>query len=650
MTTSNRLLDVFRTRPERRPLPRPWETLPRARRAYVIGFVPRSGSTWLSSVVDGTGRIGLPTEWFLPVIARKHADEGQVSTLVDYVDYLMRAKAGTDGFFGLKASFGQLLEAEAEGPLYRLFNCPIDWFRLYRRDYVLQGISLYRAVESGVFHSYMPADEAARNRLRELDYDDSKIHHWVRHSIYQEWMLSAYFERRGLLPIDLVYEDMVENPRATVAFIFKTLGLEIDCSRLVVDTNVRKLGSEIDLAWAERYRVGHADFIEQCDNWRGKSGSSRPLPPKQIAWIPVAWPKLPPAAAITPYLERIDTARQYSNFGPLNRLLEERLAARIHVVAERVVTVANGTLGLTAALMTAGVSAGASVLMPAWTFVATGHAVRMAGLVPYLVDVDPESGLLTPEGAQAALAAAPRPVGAVVPVLPFGQPVDLTTWDGFAAAHRIPVVIDAAAAFDAVRPAKAPMMVSLHATKVLGVGEGGFVVCPDTGFAEDLRRHLNFGFYHVRSATVPALNGKFSEYHAAVGLAALDRWAETRRAFQRVAHSWRRSLATALPDAALPDGYGETWVSSTTVIRLADPEADALKLYLANLGIDSRCWWGRGVHRHPAFAACSRTPLPATEALAERTLGLPCFVDLPDSAISDICQMLSERTHGAVRI
>ncbi|MEI8395415.1 MAG: aminotransferase class I/II-fold pyridoxal phosphate-dependent enzyme [Rhodospirillaceae bacterium] len=346
-----------------------------------------------------------------------------------------------------------------------------------------------------------------------------------------------------------------------------------------------------------------------------------------------------------PYLEQIDAARQYSNFGPLSRTLETRLAARLHVAAERVVTVANGTLGLTAALMAAGVPAGALVLMPAWTFVATAHAVRMAGLVPYLVDIEPDSGIMTPEIAEAALASAPAPVGAVIPVLPFGRPVELGVWDSFSAAYRVPVVIDGAAAFDAVRPAKAPVMVSLHATKILGAGEGGFVVCPDPGFAEDLRRHLNFGFYHVRSATVPALNGKFSEYHAAVGLAALDRWTETRRAFQRVARSWRRTLATTLPDAALPDSYGENWVSSTTIIRFSGAEADALGAYLACHGIDSRPWWSKGVHRHPAFAACSRTPLPTTEELAERTLGLPCFVDLSDTTISHIGKVLGDCPH-----
>ena len=62
-----------------------------------------------------------------------------------------------------------------------------------------------------------------------------------------------------------------------------------------------------------------------------------------------------------------------------------------------------------------------------------------------------------------------------MPVVPFGQPIDVAAWDRFAAATGLPVVIDAAAGFDTLVPGRIPTVVSLHATKVLGAGEGAFV-------------------------------------------------------------------------------------------------------------------------------------------------------------------------------
>lgn len=65
-------------------------------------------------------------------------------------------------------------------------------------------------------------------------------------------------------------------------------------------------------------------------------------------------PKLPAADRIGAYLCKIDESRIYSNFGPLARSLEDRLGARFGLSGENVCSLANGTLGLTLALMAQG--------------------------------------------------------------------------------------------------------------------------------------------------------------------------------------------------------------------------------------------------------------------------------------------------------
>src|SRR5260221_12082929 len=69
-----------------------------------------------------------------------------------------------------------------------------------------------------------------------------------------------------------------------------------------------------------------------------------------ISMVPIARPLLPSAEAIRPYLERIDKTRIYSNFGPLARELEARLAGHFGLSSDCAVSAANATLALTSAL------------------------------------------------------------------------------------------------------------------------------------------------------------------------------------------------------------------------------------------------------------------------------------------------------------
>ncbi|MBA2435580.1 MAG: DegT/DnrJ/EryC1/StrS family aminotransferase [Chthoniobacterales bacterium] len=353
--------------------------------------------------------------------------------------------------------------------------------------------------------------------------------------------------------------------------------------------------------------------------------------------LPVAKPQLPLADEILPYLRRIDQSRWYSNGGPLVQEFEARLAAQTGEGA--VATVANATIGLTLALLTHDLAPGSLCMVPAWTFAATGHAIEHAGLVPWIVDVDPESWALEPDAARELLREAPGPISAVMPVSPFGHPIDFAAWSSFRDETGVAVVIDAAAMFDTIQAGSVPAVVSLHATKVLGVGEGGFVVTDDAGFIQELQKRANFGFWGSREATAPSLNGKMSEYTAAVGLAALDTWETTRADFARVAVSYREALA-GQGKVILQEGFGGRWVSSTVMVAAADAGAEAVGRELAAHRIGTRRWWGGGLHRHGAFAKFPRGRTQQTEDLANSVLGLPCWRDLPNDKIRQICEFV----------
>jgi dTDP-4-amino-4,6-dideoxygalactose transaminase len=333
--------------------------------------------------------------------------------------------------------------------------------------------------------------------------------------------------------------------------------------------------------------------------------------------VAVMRPKLPGAAKVAPYLERIDASRTYSNFGPLNTALEQRLAAHYGTAERSVTAVSNATVGLALALTAQGVKPGALCIMPAWTFIASAHAAMMAGLTPYFVDVDPRTWQLDPAAMAEAIARAPGEVAAVMPVAPFGRPVDARAWEAFRDKTGIPVVIDAAAGFDAAMASSIPTVVSLHATKALGIGEGGFVLSTDLALITEIRMLSNFGFDATRRAQMFATNGKLSEYHAAVGLAALDEWDETREEWKAAAGRYRTALQTN--QMSLQPGFGDRWVGSACVLELSRPDARRVEEALTAAGIETRRWWGDGArsppgHQRPDRRDPRRSLLPGPDA------------------------------------
>ena len=357
--------------------------------------------------------------------------------------------------------------------------------------------------------------------------------------------------------------------------------------------------------------------------------------------IPVLVPTLPETDALIPYLRRIDQANWYSNYGPLWREFRDafstRLAMRTGVENVHVVFTANGTSAIEVALRARALPEHPYCLMPSFTFVATAHAVCNAGMVPYLTDVNPDSLVLTPEIAERALRQLPQKPGAVVVVSAFGSPPDVAGWQDFEQAHGVPVVFDAAAAAASLDSVGAqPMAMSLHATKVLGIGEGGAVITTDFELANRITAMTGFGYLgDARTSIVRGGNYRISEYAAAVGLAALLGLDAKVGRLRAVVAQYRERLANS--PVRLQNGVGEQWITTTLNVL---PPADRVEDMLINLdraGVQWRRWWGLGCHTHPAFEDLPALDLEVTRELAPRVIGVPCHTRLSDEHVATVC-------------
>lgn len=350
--------------------------------------------------------------------------------------------------------------------------------------------------------------------------------------------------------------------------------------------------------------------------------------------IPVMRPRLPQQRQLAPYLQEIDANRIYTNFGPLQLQLELRLADYLGVSSEHVLLVANGTLALQGAVETAATKS-SDWVMPSWTFVASAEAVSTAGAAICFADVDAHTWAM-----QVGDEPSSRPH---LIVAPFGAPPQVAQWRRKVGAS--PMIIDAASCFDSCAAMSAEaldnsmVMISLHATKLVTTGEGGLLV-GDPQWIRDIKRWANFGFRGKRIADVRGTNAKLSEYGAAIGLASLDQWRVSREELVGRLSRYERGLSAigvgVQPSAA--SGY----VTSTIVAQFKSHERrDQCRAALDSHGIETRAWWSEGVHRMESFADCKlREPLVVTDHLAQTTLGLPFYIDMSESDIDRVIEVI----------
>jgi len=182
--------------------------------------------------------------------------------------------------------------------------------------------------------------------------------------------------------------------------------------------------------------------------------------------------------------------------------------------------------------------------------------------------------------------------------------------------------------------------VSLHATKILGAGEGGFIVTSNSELRDRMRAVCNFGFLQSRTAAIPAINAKMSEYHAAVALAALARWPATCVRHKRIM-AWYQHSICRCDNVSLQPGFGEGWITAITNVLLPPGSATRVAERLLESGIDTRQWWGAGCHAQEAFKNCPCGPLPVTNDLGSRVLGLPHFPDMRRHDVARVFDALS---------
>ncbi|WBB81578.1 DegT/DnrJ/EryC1/StrS family aminotransferase [Micromonospora sp. WMMD882] len=341
--------------------------------------------------------------------------------------------------------------------------------------------------------------------------------------------------------------------------------------------------------------------------------------------------------------------------GPLVQEFERRFAR--HCGADvTAVAVNSATAGLHLALEALGIGPGAEVLVPTWTFTATAEVVVHVGATPVLVDVEPET--LTIDLADAARKVTDR-TAAVLPVHFAGRPVDAAALAGFAHAHGLVVVEDAAHAFPAASAgvpigagASAATVFSFYATKTITTGDGGMLVTRNPELARRARvmRLHGFdrdGFDRYRSPR-PAWHYdvvdagykyNLTDPAAALGLAQLDRAETMRRRREEIAGHYREAFASLPLDLPLPaaDGDQHAWHLFVARLRPGAPVGrDEFIAELAHLGVACSVHF-IPLHRHTHWRTrywLTDEMFPVASREFERVVSLPLYSAMTDEQVT----------------
>lgn len=363
--------------------------------------------------------------------------------------------------------------------------------------------------------------------------------------------------------------------------------------------------------------------------------------------IPFIRPTFPePAEFAAEYAEIIEN-NWFSNFGPkeqqFRRALEKYVGHDVHAA-----TFGNGTLALMAAVQAClgHGRPGQRLLMPSFTFVAVAQAAIWNGYQPLFIDVDADTWQPSIDSAREALARHGDEVAGVLLTNAFGvgNP-QIDAWEALAGERGLPLVIDSAAGFGSRYVDGAPVgsrgtceIFSFHATKPFAVGEGGALVSRDPEVVRRVTEFQNFGFDASRASVMLGLNGKLSEFGAAVGLRQLpgldDRLASRQRVFAR--------YVAELADEGLQFQHNAA-SSSLCFASVTCVDTDHKQRVLSQLesdGVQARDYYNPPIHRHPYFAdvpaLTTSMDLSVTSDLCARIVSLPVHDRMPDAQVERV--------------
>lgn len=383
---------------------------------------------------------------------------------------------------------------------------------------------------------------------------------------------------------------------------------------------------------------------------------------------PVRQPHTPAFEKRFPFMRPAlpDLSSVIKEYGPVYEsgvLTNSRLVARLEAaVAERLgvkhcVAVSSCTSGLMMVLRALRLSG--EVIVPSFTFFATGHAVLWNGLTPVFANSELDTWNVSPADIERQI----KPeTSAILAVHMYGNPCDISALEDLARRHHLKLIFDAAHAFGSAYRGK-PVgsfgdaeVFSLSPTKLLVAGEGGLVTTNEAKLAAAVRAMRNYGDLGAYNPEWLGLNARMTEFNAALALHGLPLVDAKVRRRNHIARAYTQMLSglsgirfqkTNPQDTVTYKDY-----SIHVTPDLCGITRDDLANALLDNNIETKKYFYPPLHRQLLYAKFhhpDRNDLSQTDFLADGILSLPIYESLPDETIMVVAETLKRIVGSRLR-
>lgn len=355
----------------------------------------------------------------------------------------------------------------------------------------------------------------------------------------------------------------------------------------------------------------------------------------------VAQPTLPEYPLLDEKFREIAKSLMLSNFARYSTELETEVESMLEV--GKALTFPNATSALMLALKAMDLKG--EVILPSFTFSATGHAVIWNGLTPVFADIRPDTFNIDPQDVERKITSK---TSAIIGMHCFGCPADIEMLEAIARKYKLKLIFDSAHALGSKYKGK-PIggfgdieLFSLSGTKVVTSAEGGIATSNNKAFMQKMHLGRNYGAGSDYNCEYIGLNGKMSEFHAAIALesmALIDEMVEKR---QRLSQVYKKRLGD-LPGITfqyIPDYCLTTFKDYAVLIDPAKFGAtrDELVTALSKEHIYTKKYFFPQ-HRMTAYKSIAHRAegLKVTEQVADNIICLPMYSHMNEDTLEKVC-------------
>jgi len=354
--------------------------------------------------------------------------------------------------------------------------------------------------------------------------------------------------------------------------------------------------------------------------------------------INVTKSSLPPLAEYVEYLEKIWASHWLTNHGPLVQELEAKLAAYLNV--PYIHYVSNGTIAIQIALRALDIRG--EVITTPFSYVATTNAILWEQCQPVFVDIDAHTFCIDPQKIEAAIT---ENTQAILAVHVYGYPSAVRAIAHLGEKYGLKVIYDAAHAFGSQLNGSSLLnhgdlsTLSFHATKLFHTVEGGAIVAHTPQMADTINKIKSFGHLGDEYYTL-GVNGKNSEFHAAMGLCMLPRVSESIQMRRLICETYDAEFGnTGIVLCSAPEQFEYNYAYYPVVFR-DEAQLLAVKRALNAHQINPRRYFYPSLNMLPFLK--TRQPCPVSEDISSRVLCLPLYDSLEQSSVLQISALIKE--------